>query len=740
MLAMKKILILCFLFILNHGFCQGVWTQYNGPFAGNISSFATYKGALYVGARLSGVFKSEDHGKTWISVFPELPYVTCLYVHNDILYLANEQLFQYDGNDFSSISPVIKGAILSMTGINDKIFVATDFGVYAYNAANETLELKTQGMTPSEGGIFWTQRINQVNSILFCTSITNGLYRSRDLGENWEEVEVMWHQFGFQDMLVTGDSIFCAANSFIFRSINKGEDWDIVLPIESFNNIDVEIWKNNLVVIAATKGTWLLNSESSNWNKMSDREFSSIFNLNGVLFASDTDGIFRWDEVENNFVLSNEGINSASVNDIELFDNKLYAATEHGVHYTPTDGDSWVTVPELYGAYVNRFAKNDTILYAGTQYGLYSTLISSSKWIKNEVTATDDYPIWDIGVTSQNVFIAGNEGVFVLQGTNWKHLPNSISKVLQMTSLAANDTMLISGNSQGLFRISADSTDWEAFDLFKNKHIFSLEIIDGVIYVSFDNIVYRSSDYGRTWEHSSLPAGSYFDLIKRGDNIYGSTYNQIYYSADNGLTWTNYFETGLPNLLITCITEGDNAFYTGTFGKSIWKRPFFSNTEIESETYEITDTAIYNIESGTTLDEFKENVLLGYGTSLVVENSGDDNGRIVNSVILENSTIKVIAEDGINWKAFKVVNGSNVTNTEEEDYYGLNVYPNPAKDKLIIGDQAIVINDAVLNTTGVAYNVKRVDDFLEIEDLPSGMYFMRLKIRDVVHVVKFVKQ
>lgn len=57
---------------------QAVWKQYNGPYSGEVNSFATYGDTIYAGSRLTGVFQSTDGGKKWSAIGPEITYVHSL--------------------------------------------------------------------------------------------------------------------------------------------------------------------------------------------------------------------------------------------------------------------------------------------------------------------------------------------------------------------------------------------------------------------------------------------------------------------------------------------------------------------------------------------------------------------------------------------------------------------------------------------------------------------------------------
>ncbi len=725
---------------------QAVWKQYSGPFSGEITSFATYGDTIFVGSNMTGVFKSIDKGKTWTHTFPEIMYAYSLYIHNNALFIGSDKLYKYSPSGLIQVGQAVQGVVSYMQTHNGELFVTTGPGLYKYEPSSNELVLKLNGLPATPEGIYWMRDMASLDNVLFCNALSFGLYKSTDEGEYWEKVDVNGYNHDFHHMTTRGDSLICVINDFLFVSTNKGATWNDIKYNLSGSGA---LWRlialdDRLITVSIFSGTYELKDGAMEWIRITEREFTDM-NYNGeTLLASDPGGLYRWSDEDKVFVLSNIGINTSRVNEIELFNGKIYSATERGVHFTSTDGDDWNIVPELRDAYVKTIKKSGSNLFAGTSEGLYVTSATSTSWSKFE-----NFPsvgIWDIEVNGNKIFVASDEGVYLSKndGDSWKSLPNSHSPYKQMIHLGVNDSMLVAGNTSGLYRILPDSSDWEKINFFESEEIFSLNIIDSVIYASSMNsgIIYRSFDYGRTWNNVSISTTARVQMIKRGDNIYAADYNKIFYSSDGGTTWDYFYETGMPDIL-TCITEGDSAFYAGTYGKSIWRRPFLSMIDINSEVYTIHDSLIYNIDPNTTVEDFKSNVTLSYGTSVEIEKSnGTESGRVKSTNnIQKHDKIKIIAEDGKNMRILKVAKGSLVTSIGEMENKTFEAFPIPAQDKLFIRDHEKIKSCIIINSVGQKVLQPILQhNYIDVSTLPSGLYVLTvMNSANKKQVLKFIK-
>ena len=64
---MKKLLLIIII-LISATFANAQWQQINGPYGGNIQSFAVKGTTILAGSYSNGVFRSEDNGDSWTLV------------------------------------------------------------------------------------------------------------------------------------------------------------------------------------------------------------------------------------------------------------------------------------------------------------------------------------------------------------------------------------------------------------------------------------------------------------------------------------------------------------------------------------------------------------------------------------------------------------------------------------------------------------------------------------------------
>jgi photosystem II stability/assembly factor-like uncharacterized protein len=718
---------------------QAVWKQYNGPFAGAVNSFATYDGKIYAGSRLTGVFISDDAGASWTPTIPELRFVHCVFSADTSLLIGTDKLFSYKSSRGTAIQlgQQITGVIEHMQIVDGHLFVSTDYGVYFYNAAENKLELKVNGLPDDQNPIYWTRDLVHIGNSLFCIVWGKGIYKSDDFGENWKEVKVD----GITFLAEHNNRLYCGGSNGLFESIDGGATWqDIMFNLEpSYFSPRTIAGMNNDIIFSSTKGTYI-KRDGNYWTNVNARMFTAM-DYNGTEFlASDEGGVFRFDTETTQFSVSNYGINTSRVNDVEIFDGKVYSATEQSVHLTGTDRDEWSVVPELEEMYSMAIEKKGDHLFAGTSMGLYVNNKGETNW--TIVSGISKVPIWDIEVANDKIYVASDDGLYVSHndGASWRLFSNTVSPINQFTHVGISESALICGNNLGLYKILPDSSDWEKVSFFEAQGIVSVNVIENNLYVTATNTpVYKSTDSGETWHLCGFPSLNRVEMIKRGDNIYASDFSRVYYSSDNGDSWDYWSETGVPDIILTCIAEGENAFYMGTYGNSIWRRPFLSSHDIDSDLYYVSGDSIYNVDENTTAEIFRENVEVSHGASISIE--GENSGGRTNGALLPGSAITVIAEDQKNQQTYYVARNKMVTGLPESLNNELTLYPVPATDILYIRNAGTVQSCVVRNMQGLEISRPSMGkDGLDISALPSGLYLLQIR-RDgkAIETARFIK-
>ncbi|AYB32520.1 T9SS type A sorting domain-containing protein [Chryseolinea soli] len=709
-----------------------VWKQYDGVFAGGIANFARYGDVQFASSHNNGVYKSTDGGATWSVAFPDIQNAA-LYVTDTALLIGGSAVYSYNDvrKTLVQVGQSLPGAVKDFDQVHGKLFAVSSAGVYQYDAALKVWVAKNNGITDYD--TYFTNDLASVDGALFCSMQTYGMYKSIDDGESWTAI---YPGSGFFQLLCVKEhngSLFCAGMYNLFISPDKGVSWtDAIHDLVGASAIISKIeFIDNTLFVASTAGTYKLNDGETSWTKIDDHVYEA-FHYDGTnLFASDDRGLYRWNDGGKTFVLSNHGVTTATVNDVILFNNKLYAAADGGLYFRAPGQSEWTLAPELDGKIVMTFEKKGDRLFAGTSRGLYFTSAGAAYWTLADQGINPSYRIWKLDANADAVFAATDGGVFATydNGDHWKWLDNSDVNDYQMRNLAANDTMLVAVNIRGLYKIRSDSTDWERVDFLYGKDISSVSIVEGEIYATVKDVaVYRSSDYGATWTPLAMDATTGMDLLKRGDHLYRVANTTAFYSPDGRDVWDGASEKNIPEAtVLNCIREGDDGFYVGTTGKSIWFRPYLSNTDITSPVYEIGDSLIYDVPANTTLQHFKSNITLGYGTSFQFLKAGHPAGGITETTLVEeNDKIKVIAEDALHVRTLRIAE-KPVTATENAEHTFVEIYPVPTKGILFVKSPQPIRSCHVSNTVGENVLTPTLqNNTLDVSTLSGGLYFLTI--------------
>ena len=87
----------------------------------------------------------------------------------------------------------------------------------------------------------------------------------------------------------------------------------------------------------------------------------------------------------------------------------------------------------------------------------------------------------------------------------------------------------------------------------------------------------------------------------------------------------------------------------------------------------------------------------------------------------------------------RMPSGVNIRKTEGQK--AVNVYPNPANDKLFVEGLSEFKNVVIVNSLGQeVMQLKTIKSYLSIDQLAQGVYFLKATGKDGLYTQKFIKQ
>ena len=296
---------------------------------------------------VGGIFKSYDYGEKWEAT----------------------NLISKDDKKTKTIDKVNSSLIKIDPQNHSKIYLGTqgDGIFYSENAGGNWVNILSKGNV-------YDLVLDSKNSGVVYTSLGKNLYKSIDLGENWESIYLEERS----KILITSLAIdpvnnlliyFGTSAGEVYKTLDGGESWQLILEDEEDDAIK-KIMVNpkntrRIYVATATQGIYKSFDKGNGWQNLidnyitdeKDREMRGMKEFNdmvfdgtqndSLLFASEYgllksyNGGESWQEIKlltpaNSILIRALGINPYNR-------NQIYYSTENAIYRTFDGGKTWLT-------------------------------------------------------------------------------------------------------------------------------------------------------------------------------------------------------------------------------------------------------------------------------------------------------------------------------------------------------------------------------------------------------------
>ena len=171
----------------------------------------------------------------------------------------------------------------------------------------------------------------------------------------------------------------------------------------------------------------------------------------------------------------------------------------------------------------------------------------------------------------------------------WVRMENGINYDRTIYSMCASGSNIFAGTvSHGVFLSTNYGVSWNQTSL-NNQYISYLIVRNNTIYAGSSNGVFISTNNGSSWTQTGAYMQNILSLAADGNNIYaGTNYDGVYKSTNNGINWiqTTLNNQAIWSLLITGnnIFAGTNGFgvYLSTNNSTSWTNTGLNNKSIIS--------------------------------------------------------------------------------------------------------------------------------------------------------------
>ncbi len=595
------------------------WTKTAGPPGITVTKFFENDSALFVGTYAQGVYKSYDHGNSWLAANTGIENM-------QVISLAADSLYIYAG-----------------TG-TEGVYRSSDQGT-TWSLANTGIQTQAVSCLLSAGGF------------MFAGTIGTGVYSSVDHGNTWQDANggALTSSY-IHAMFYASSRLTVEADNYLFYTFNNGSSWFIDQGSTAFYVIDNFLQKGDTVIAAANGNIFVTHDGGTNWSSVitinPDIDILGLDKSNDTIYAGYANGSFggyangvyrstNWGQTWTNIPSSGLRIGNRYDNHFKISGNNfLFSCEEIGIYNSNDKGATWAQVPlnnfEPASSIDNCILVSGATIYSGTHNdGVYSSIDQGNTWNKigtaNPLDTLSNGIVFSMLNPAPNILLAGACGYGLYRSTDngvtWSHVTNGLPSQAGtgyccINSLAQSGNRTIAATTEGVYYSGDNGFTWNASNLTGSQVYASGLAVNGnvvcagITSFTLGNGIYRSANGGVSW----TLVNNISDVISMAaggtNHFYAGTFNGNYYSNDNGLTWfsvgpgipasdpgftilafnnyvfignnngvyfsSNYatsftnVNTGMdpyPNNAVQGLAADNNYVYAGTFLDAIWRRP-----------------------------------------------------------------------------------------------------------------------------------------------------------------------
>ncbi len=274
---------------------EAQWVQTNGPYVGDVCTFAISGTNLFAGTTdffvdSGGVFLSTNNGTNWIATGFQNEIVSALAIDGTNLFAGTPNgifISTNNGTSWTDLN-VLFGDTRAFAISGTNLFAGTNgSGVYRSTNNGTSWTAVNNGLTEYVVIAFAVSGTN-----IFAGTYSSGVFLSTNNGSNWTEANSGLMGNHIPSLTVYSTNLFAGSNDGVFLSTNNGTNW-IAAGLQ-----------DTLVSALTVYGTNLFAGTSD------------ILGSSGSVFLSNNNGI-NWTDV--NSGLPNTGVLALTISGTNLF-------------------------------------------------------------------------------------------------------------------------------------------------------------------------------------------------------------------------------------------------------------------------------------------------------------------------------------------------------------------------------------------------------------------------------------
>ena len=565
------------------------WSRINNEFNyyDVVCMFGKADGKMIVGTT-SGVYFSSDNGISWVEKDSGLTrgIGALLNDPNDNIFIGayGPAIFKSTdhGNSWLKVGSFLNGASVGS-------LLMTDTGTILAGVLGSTIIEKTQ---------------SNLNSIRM-----GGIYRSTNGGASWDTtylgiVQDLWGNISYQliTSLCQGNkgklyagvtNLWSMNGGGVLLSTDDGKTW--ISTSFKYPAINVVTNSMGFIFVGTPSGIYRSSDDGMQWNQVADSGVTAMavdaegniwvaFN-NGGNIAFSTDNGNEWKHPSTGLMdpdVSCLAFNSHGV---------LFAGTSQGggIPYTADNGNSWHRSDPITSDWINAIIVNDRDeVFASGISTIYRSINDGHTWDTVEFHFSN-LPIYSFCLDSPgNMLASSGGGIFqsTTNGSTWVQILSNT--VVNYSVVCDSRGWIYSGSDSGIIRSTNYGNTWIKTNngLANNSVRILMTTPNANIFAgTWGGGIFRSSNGGDTWEEcNSGLTGNFIQSMAVNSLGYlfaGISGGWVCRSINNGSTWQaiNSGLTFINNTSALAISPSGYIF-AGTFARGVF-RSIGSTTSVD---------------------------------------------------------------------------------------------------------------------------------------------------------------
>lgn len=344
-----------------------------------------HNGILFVGTYLRGIWRSSDRGESWQHMSNGFPvdYAYYLAAHGDYIFASTYLQGCYRSSDNGEHWSSCNTGLTESTGVS----------IYAFGDRLFMSTLSGNLYTSDDDGEHWTSSSGLPSIKAFCSwqdtlyaaSFGRGVYYSTDNGNTWNHPATIPNATNLWSIAVDENTVYLGLdNGAVATSDHRGLNGQICDMNPFCATIGGLAFQGNRLIATSHGSNFFYTDDlGEHWTgcNVGTVEIRSIVvNGNTVLVGTDMLGAFRSTNGGTSYSAANNGLSTNWIQCFVATDSKIYAGSGNaGVFVSTNAGQNWQSAG-LLGFEIRSMEVSNQGLYAATNHGLYFLPSGTENW------------------------------------------------------------------------------------------------------------------------------------------------------------------------------------------------------------------------------------------------------------------------------------------------------------------------------------------------------------------------